>query len=266
MDEIPLYMDMLRGSTLDFIGSKVVEGKFTNSKLMRFTVNACVSGTGEKLPMSVIWRWTPKKKAAPKWSKDHAQPCLCSFTKGGSQSTDSMIEWIQDVLIAHLDAEGRGADEWALLILDPASAYRAEDVLELLKENRIAVAMMPSSTTYRFQMIDVVVGKPFKDIVCDQWAKWMLEECESRGVTPAGNFRHPSPTDCNNWIVQAWKELSMAGVKKKATELGMAAAPGPVVEGYVDADFEDVEPQGPEEEYGDADLWYDLLNEVEEAF
>jgi len=147
-----------------------VDAKFTNSKLMRFTVNAAVTGTGGALPISIIWRWTPKKRGMPSWAKKNVQPCLCSFTKGGSQSEDSMIEWIQDVLLPYLDAEGRGPEEWALLILNPATAHRAEAVLDILKELRIAVAIMPSSTTWKFQMIDVVVAKPFKDALCDKWA------------------------------------------------------------------------------------------------
>ena len=264
MDEIPCFMDMIRGATLEFKGAKTVEAKFTNSKLMRFTVNAAVTGTGVKLPVSTIWRWTPKKKATPSWAKKNVQPCLCSFTKGGSQSADSMIEWIQDILLPYLDAEGRRPDEWALLILDPATAHRAEEVRDLLKELRIAVAMMPSSTTWRFQMIDVVVGKAFKDALCDKWADWMLQGCDARGVTPAGNFRHPSPSDCNQWVTEAWHELRMDGVLKKAEELGMDAAPGPAVEGYVEEGFEDVQPLGQEEEYFDEALWNDLVAEEEQ--
>ena len=144
-------------------GTKVVAGKYTNSDRLRFTVNACVTGTGVKLPVSTIWRCTKKKGAPPRWWKNNAQPCQCFFTKGASQSAYSMCEWISDVLIPHLDAEGRGEDEWALLILDPATAHLHTDTKEFLKENRIALAMMPASTTYKFQIIDVVVGKAFKD-------------------------------------------------------------------------------------------------------
>ena len=121
------------------------------------TVNACVTGTGVKLPISTIWHG----------QKKNPQSCQCMFTQGGSQSADSMIEWIQDILLPYLDSEGRGSDEWALLIMDPASAHRVKEVLELLLELRVAVAMMPASTTWKFQMIDVAVGKPFKDAVCD---------------------------------------------------------------------------------------------------
>ena len=84
-----------------------------------------------------------------------------------------------------------------------ATSYRTPEVKAFLKANRIALAMMPASTTYRFQMIDVVVGKLFKDKMCDQWATWMLEESQKLGTTAAGNYKHPSYVDCLNWVVQA---------------------------------------------------------------
>ena len=65
----------------------------------------------------------------------------------------------------------------------------------------------------RFQMIDVVVGKVFKDKMCDQWATWTLEESQILGTTPAGNYKHPSYVDCLNWVVQAWKIFDKPGIK-----------------------------------------------------
>ena len=124
--------------------------------------------------------------------------------------------------------------------------------------------MMPALTAYKFQMIDVVVGKPFKDGMCSEWADWMLKGCATRGTTPAGNYKHPTPLDCNGWISKVWSELSMGGVKKKAEELGMAAAPGPEVQGYVDEAFRDAQPSGEEEVVRDPDLERDLAEAEDE--
>ena len=66
LDEIPTFVDSIRGFTLAFIGQKEVEGKYTNSDRMRYTVNAAVAGTGEKLPISCIFQWTKAKKQPPK--------------------------------------------------------------------------------------------------------------------------------------------------------------------------------------------------------
>ena len=130
--------------------------------------------------------------------------------------------------------------------------------MDFLKDNRIAVAMMRASTTYLFQMIDVVVGKPFKDAMCDMWAEWMLKNCGGRVITPAGNFKHATVVECLQWVTEAWEGLSMEGVKKKAEELGMAENPGPPVAGCVDQQFIDVQAQGHKIDVVDDELGADL--------
>ena len=46
----------------------------------------------------------------------------------------------------------------------------------------------------------------------------------------------------------------MDGVRRKAAELGMTADPGPEVVGFQDSVFEDVQPSGAEEDFGDSEL------------
>ena len=58
----------------------------------------------------------------------------------------------------------------------------------------------------------------------------------------------------NQWAVNAWEKVKSSSIIKKAKELGMCPEPGLPVEGYVDDLFEDAEPQGAEEEYGDEGL------------
>ena len=106
--------------------------------------------------------------------------------------------------------------------------------------------MVPASTTYKFQMIDVVVGNIFKDGICNEWATWMLNECEKMGTTSAGNYKHPTYPDCLQWVSKVWRELDTAGVVKASQRLGMTADPGPEVEGYVDKYFKDYQPGGEE--------------------
>ena len=83
-----------------------------------------------------------------------------------------MLAWIKDILLPYIIANGGGkdSDQWSLLILDPAPAHKHTRVKKFLKKNKLMSAMMPTNTTYKFQMIDVVVGKPFKDAMCDKWA------------------------------------------------------------------------------------------------
>ena len=155
----------------------------------------------------------------------------------------------------------KDSDQWALFIIDPTPGHKAPEVKAFLKENKIRLAMMPASTTYKFQMIDVVVGKPFKDAMCDKWASWMLEN--QNEVTAAGNYKHPERIDCVQWVYEAWKDLSMAGVIKKAAELGMTADLGPEIPGYKrDDDVVELEPSGAEIDVLLADIAGDLEAEL----
>ena len=95
-------------------------------------------------------------------------------------------------------------------------------------------------------MVDVVVGKVLKDLMCDAWANWMLEECKNQGTTAASNYKHPSYPDCLKWVADSWAKLDTTGLRKAAKRLGMAADPGPVIPGYVDEHFQDLEPSGEE--------------------
>ena len=90
-----------------------------------------------------------------------------------------------------------------------------------------------------------------------------LDAGELRATWRYGGWQFSSsntywPTECNTWVTKAWEEFAMSGVIKKAFELGMTPAPGPPVEGYVEKQFVDVQPEGEDEEY-----WYDLLHDVE---
>ena len=123
--------------------------------------------------------------------------------------------------------------------------------------------MIPASTTYLYQMINVVIGKPFKDAMCDLWAEWMLHEKPKLGLTAAGIYKSPTQMDCISWVAQAWKELSAAGVVKKAKDLGMTADPGSAIEGYVERNFNDELPTGEEADVYIAELEHDLSKEEE---
>ena len=91
----------------------MVEGKNTNSNLLRYIVNAVVVGNGVKLEPSYIFRWTKTQKAPPRWAQQNPQkPCKCFFTKGGSQSGTSMLAWLKEILLPWCASNGRRPDEW----------------------------------------------------------------------------------------------------------------------------------------------------------
>ena len=157
-----------------------------------------------------------------------------------------MMEWLDDVLLPYLLSHGGGPKgKYALMMWDPYRAHLTKAVREWLKKNRVDLAVMPASCTWKFQMIDVVVGAALKNEVYELWAQWMLETNDLLGLTKAGNRKHSTLKNVIEWLNKSWNAISMEGVKKKAKELGMAADPGPEVAGYV--------PKGAEELYNMAE-------------
>ena len=104
MDDIPLYMDMCRGWTLDFVGSKPVEVNFINSNKLRFTGVAAVAADGSKLEHSAIFRLT-KAGNFPNDLKHPFQHDIQVYgAAGGSMTEDIMIKWIDDILLPYVEA------------------------------------------------------------------------------------------------------------------------------------------------------------------
>ena len=207
MDEVPLYMDMCRGWTLAEKGSKAVEVNFTNSDKLRFTGVACVSSTGEKLQMSAIFRLTKAGNIPPELRDPFTHEVQVYCADKGSMTSELMEMWLDDVLEPYLDDNGGGeGDEYALLLMDPAKPHLTENVRRRCRELNVDLAIMPASTTWKYQMVDVVVNKPFKDGIYEEWANWMLNKNDELGLTKAKNRRHPTRPNVLDWVQASWTQ------------------------------------------------------------
>ena len=241
MDEIPLYMDMCRGWTLDIQGNKVVEAAFTNSNKLRFTGVAAVAANGAKLDYSCIFRLT-KAGNFPNDLKPPFQHGIQVYGgAGGSMTEDLMIMWLDDILIPYVESCGGGVngDRWTLLIMDAAKSHMTQAVKEHLRANRIDIAIIPASQTYRFQLVDVSIGKPLKDGIYEEWCTWMLNENDDLGLTAAGNRKHPTHPNVLDWVQKAWENCIRAEtILKTVPKVYMLAEAGEEVEGYKDEEQE----------------------------
>ena len=247
MDEIPLYMDMCRGWTMDVAGGKHVDVNFTNSDKLRFTGTAAAAADGTKLDFSCIFRLTKKGNFPLELREPFEHNIKVYCTEGGSQNEWSMCIWIDEILLPHVHEHGGGLNGlWTLLIMDPAKAHLTETVLVKLRQNRIDVAIMPASTTHLFQLVDVCIGKSFKDAIYEQWAQWMLNCNDDLGFTAAGNRKHPTRKDCLDWVEKAWNEFDEEIIKKSVPKVYMSPEAGPEIEGYQDQDFTHEVPENPE--------------------
>ena len=126
--------------------------------------------------------------------------------------------------------------EWSIVdFIDDGPCNNITDAVRThLKANRIDVAVMPASTTYKYQLIDVSIGKPFKDGIYEQWATWMLNENDSLGPTGAGNRKHPTRPNVLDWVQKARDGTRPDTITNTKTvpKVHMQANPGRPIEGY----------------------------------
>ena len=66
---------------------------------------------------------------------------------------------------------------------------------------------MSASTTWKYQLINVSVNKPFKHGIYEEWANWMLNDCLAKSLTKVSNMKHPTLQDLVDWIRKSWENL-----------------------------------------------------------
>ena len=69
----------------------------------------------------------------------------------------------------------------------------------------------------------------------------MLKHCFDKGLTKAGNMKHPTRPDCVNWVHKSWANLDPQIILNTVKNCYMLPDPGPVVEGYDEQEKERVD-------------------------
>ena len=73
------------------------------------------------------------------------------------------MDWLRSILLPYLKTcASYVAGGYAILILDQATAYKAEAVKAWLKKHRILLVILPSALTWRFQCVDVALAAKVK--------------------------------------------------------------------------------------------------------
>ena len=143
MDETPCYIDMAGEKTLDFVGSKNVDGLTTGHDKNHFTVVLCICLDGRILKAMVILK---NLVNVPKCTVPKNIELFVS--KGGSMNEDLMLSWIDKVF------KSRGsyfASEPSLLLMDSHKSHYTDPVVKALKSLNIITKLIPPKTTSYLQ-------------------------------------------------------------------------------------------------------------------
>ena len=157
-----------------------------------------VSEEGEVLPYQNIYggktnRCHPKHEGV-----------LWSHTESHWQTPATYIDVIKSIIIPYRNRQiallGLPADQWMILKHDLHYSHTDAEVLNFMKENRIASLFVTAKCTDEMQECDVVINKPYKDGVRQAFRDYLDDNFQKHcdgGLEPAlwepkitvGNFK-----------------------------------------------------------------------------
>ena len=111
---------------------------------------------------------------------------LADFTESGWQSNTSYIRFLKDRFLPFKNhvLTSLGLDpneEWFLLIHDCHWSHLTDDVIQFLKENRVACLYVSPGCTDLRQVLDVTVNRVFKLFMAKEYQLWMVQDFENSG-------------------------------------------------------------------------------------
>lgn len=198
MDETAVYYGNSQQTTIEQRGTSAVRVPSTGYESARVTCILGIRATGEKLPPCII----SKGIKAGIESRDGV--ILIQSEK--AWSTQAVIKcWIEYMFPLVLMGTSRG-----LLFWDSASTHRANSMKEFLRSRRIDQVMIPAGMTSYLQSLDIVINKPFKDVLRKEINDY-IEHRMQRNVR--GNFIKPLLSEAAKWVNNAWNKITPGMVR-----------------------------------------------------
>lgn len=148
----------------------------------RRQITAVFAGTitGDFLPPQLIYKGTtPRCLPTTPFPKDWH----ITFNDNHWSNEATMIHYVEKILLPYIRAKRKnlllGLTYPALVIFDNFSAQTTENVIKLLEDNHVRMAMVPPNCTDRLQPLDVSVNKAVKNFLRQEFENWYANQvCE----------------------------------------------------------------------------------------
>jgi hypothetical protein len=157
-------------------GTKRVRMVGVGKNKAQITVGIGVVATGEVLkPVQLIFggkteRSLPKKKTPQSGQIWHVTDSHWQNPKSFMKAIDEIFVPYRKSMVAKLQLP---SDQKMCLLLDLHYSHFEEEVLNLLKEHFIVPVFIPAGCTDLHQVLDVVVNKPYKDGVTEEFISYL---------------------------------------------------------------------------------------------
>lgn len=202
-DETPVFFDMKSNITVDQKGAKSILMRTTGNEKLRITAMLAVTADGHKLTPYVIL----KRKTMPKESLPRGLIVRCH--EKGWMSKELMNDWLS---VVWKSRPGALLAKKAMLVLDAFKGHLTPDVKSKTASLKSDLVVIPGGLTSQLQVLDVVVNKPFKDHLWQQYSEWHV--AGDHALTPSGKIKKPSVALLCQWIISAWAMISSESIIK----------------------------------------------------
>ena len=218
IDEVPIYFDMSPDYTYHFKGAKEVSLLSHSKNKVRMSLLMAISSDGIILsPMMLfVYKYAGKKTRdyPKKFEKfrNVTKPWMLKFNESGFTTSSLIIEYIQKI-ISKQDTPGK-----KVLIMDTASSHIHKEVKNELSSLNIDTVYIPGGCTSILQPLDVVINKPLKDKIRNQYLEWLEKAIKNK---PNSAITPPDIEDVIKWCEVGIASLSKELVKKSFDTTGI---------------------------------------------
>ena len=140
----------------------------------QITVLLTVTMAGQLLAPQVIYTGTTTR-SLPRGIEFPASWDVTSTANHWSNK-DSMLQYIDTVLLPYVKNNRKNPEQKALLILDVFAAHRTEEFIKKLASNNIEVVFVPACCTDKLQLLDLTLNKDYKDELKACFHNWFAEQ------------------------------------------------------------------------------------------
>ena len=219
MDQTMSRFDTVPRRTNEVVGSRTVRIINTKAAKKGFTVALAASGTGVKLPATIIFK-ERGGQLGPRVRQSLVCPdnVIVTATENGWMTRDCYNWWLSTVYSEHA---GGTPDERALLVVDSYRPHCSDASKALAAESNADVVIVPAGCTSLIQPMDVSVNRPFKAKLQELWVEWFASHTDT---TAHGNLRQPSRQQAIDWVSAAWDAVSSDTIASSFVLCGITAA------------------------------------------
>jgi transposase-like protein len=180
-DETPVYFDMANPRTIEFKGTKTVDLLTTGHTKTRFTCLLTLAAHGQVLECYVVFRGL---KNVP--NCHIPENIIVNVNESGTMNRHLMLDYMRRVVYRYLGGRNGG------LIMDSFRAHFVEEVVDYMDQINVKGFAILAGHTDKAQPCDVVVNKPFKQYMREEWEAFINEPTVPADFTKGGNRKRPS--------------------------------------------------------------------------